>query len=241
MSKTAYNVIIALIITMMLISMGIVIKFGSSMMKTLAGNKVENDTIKPTNTYVSGGSNNQNISSQNQQNVVLNETNEINNVIINAVNEIVSQNNIVENVIENQTINNVSSQNINEVNPSRENISIRSVQTGYISALGENIGTAIFNSSEQYNKFLTQYQITTNSEEINEYKDSLYYTNKNVGVIYFPLEDGQSFTFTNVSYEDSKLVIQVEFNKQYEGSEKNNGNIVLLELNKDITEIKLIT
>ena len=216
----------------MIITISIVLKFSGSIIKNIAGNSTKNNidknilntTVAYTNTSYNYVANTTNTVAQN--NTVVNETvisNSVSNII--SVENTVSQNNLVQNT----------------VTPPMDENEIRGlyVNTGIILSLGDSIQQAVITTDDVYTSFLTQFNVSRNLPGVSNYMSEDYFRTNNLGVIYIPLEDGQSFEIEKQGESGGTLYLNLILNPNYSGFDKTGGMLVLIEINKNTTTLQV--
>lgn len=230
MNKHTSTVLISMILILMIITISIVIKISGSLRSTLVGNKAKNSIDKnilnttvnydnSTYTYVGNTTTNT---------VVTNTTNDV--AYVNDVSNSI----FVENTTKNETV-------VNEVNPPPIENDIRGMyaNTGIIPGLDGNIQQAVITTDDVFESFLTQYNISRDIPGITNYMSESFFRTNNLGIIYIPLEDGQTFEVEKQGESGGYLYIYLRLNPQYTGNDITGGMLVLVELNKNTTYLQV--
>ena len=240
MNKNTSTVLISMILILMIITIFVVLKIGGSVMSTLVGNNTKNTIDKNIlNTTVAYD----NTSNNYVTNTISNTT--TNTVQTNTTNEVVYVNNVSNSIsIENTSVQNTSVQNTaarNEVSqPTRDNeIKGMYANTGIIAGLNGSIQQAVITTDDVFESFLTQYNISRNISGISNYMSESFFRTNNLGIIYVPLENGQTFEIEKQGESGGVLYVNLRLNPPYTGNEKTGGMLVLIELNKNTTNLQV--
>ena len=234
MNKHTSTVLISIIIILMIITIGIVLKIGKNVLKTVAGNNTKNNKTV-VNTLVA---NNNDTNTTFENYVYVTNTMPISNTT-NVTNEIVYVNEIQSNTI---SVENIIVQNMieqNTVNPPPVTNEIKGVyaNTGIIPGLHGTIQQAVITNNDIYTSFLTQYNISSTIPGISNYMNEEFFNSHNLGIIYIPLEQGQYFEIEKQGESGGTIFLNLVLNPNYTDNEKTNGMMVLIELEKNTTNL----
>lgn len=111
--------------------------------------------------------------------------------------------------------------------------------TGIIPGLDGSIQQVVITTDDVFESFLTQYNISRNISGITNYMSESFFRTNNLGIIYIPLEEGQTFEVEKQGESGGVLYINLKLNPSYTGEVKTGGMLVLIELGKNTTTLQV--
>ena len=235
MNKNTSTALISIIIILMIITISIVIKISGSVRSTLIGNNTKKTDKNILNTTVAY--------ENTSYNFVRNTASEENQAVVENVtttNETIFSNNIQNSIsVENTIVQNTVVHN--EVTPPPAENEIRGMyaNTGIIPGLDGSIQQVVITTDDVFESFLTQYNISRNISGITNYMSESFFRTNNLGIIYIPLEEGQTFEVEKQGESGGVLYINLKLNPSYTGEVKTGGMLVLIELGKNTTTLQV--
>lgn len=244
MNKSMATTLISMILVLMIITISIILKFSNSIIDNIAGNATKNTIDKnilnttspdynytPNNhvAYTNTSSENNTYENTSSYNEVA-YTNSMQNAI--TVENTVSYNNTTSNST-------VEYRNTVTTPPAENEIKGRFANTGVVPGLHGGIQQAVITTDDVYELFLNQYSISKYIPGIDSYMSEQFFRKNNLGIIYIPLEEGQNFEIEKQGESNGTIYINLKLNPSYSNSEKTNGMLVLVELEKTTTNLQV--